>query len=94
LCTACDLDCAFFLYQPGLLDAFYRRARHDAPVHGIHHHRRAPSTGFAKVHEEVGMLPVQPPHEVRGGWQVGYLGCIRRYSDGSFFRYARICHIS
>ena len=58
LCAACNFDRAFFLYQPGLLDAFHSRARHHAPVHGIHHHRRAPSARLAKVQEEVRMLPV------------------------------------
>jgi hypothetical protein len=58
LYAACDFNRAFFLYQPGLLDAFHPRARHHAPVNGIHHHRRAQSAQFAKMHEEVRVLPV------------------------------------
>jgi hypothetical protein len=58
LCAVCDFDRAFVLYQPGLLDAFHRRTRHHAPVHGIYHHRRAASARLAKVHEEVRMLPI------------------------------------
>jgi hypothetical protein len=58
LCAASDFDRAFFLYEPWPLDAFNRRARHHASVHGIHNHRRARSARLAKVHEEVRTLPV------------------------------------
>ena len=58
LSAARDFDGAFLLEHPGLLDAFQRGVRHDAPVYGIDQHCGARSAWLAKVHEEVRMLAI------------------------------------